>query len=208
MGLWRPATRIRFWTPKYRNRPYVQPPALLKIISVLSVVSIIGTVVYYLMIVLGDVVASTSIEPASAIYVSVLHFLLPFTIALSISTNSPLSRPLIVLYFLVLCGATMLGKGFAGGVDIDGGLKATISVAVFLAVSAWLFLGPKVRAYYALLAGDDVPMGTGDQAVELIEDPWPGKKARATIEWLADHLETLVLLGLIAAVVLGWRSMA
>lgn len=208
MGIWRPATRIRFWTPKFRNRPYVQPPAILKLVSVLSVLSIIGTMIYYLMIALGDVVASTSIEPGSAIYISVLHFLLPFTIALSISTNSPLSRPLIVLYFLVLCGATILGKGYLGNVDIDSRLKTGFSVALFLAVSAWLFLGQKARAYYALLDGDAVPMGAGDEAVELIENPWPGKRARAIIEWLADHLETLVLLGLIAAVVLGWRSMA
>lgn len=207
MGLWRPATKIRFWTPKVRNRSYVQPPALLKLISALCVFSIVGTIIYYLVVALGDVVSGSSIEPTSALYVSILHFLLPLLIAVAISTNSGTSRILIVAYFLILGSATALGKGFLGSLAIDETLRATLAIGLLVSVSAYLYLGSKARAYYALLSGDEVPTGVGDEAVELVENPWPGERGRAVIEWLVDHLETIVILGLIVAVILGWRSM-
>ena len=207
MGLWRPATKIRFWTPKFRNRPYVQPPGFLKLISVLSIFSIVGTVIFHLVVTLGDVAASTSIDPSSALYISVLHFLLPFAIALSISTNSPISRLLILLYFLVLSGATVLGKGYLGSIVMNDTQRTTSAIGMLLGVCAYLFLSPKMRAYYALLRGDAVPMGTGDEAVELVENPWPGKRGKAVLEWLVDHLEIIVVLGLIVSVILAWHSM-
>ena len=207
MGLWRPATRIRFWTPKFRHRSYVQAPGFLKLISAFAVFSIVGTILYYIAAALGDVASSTSIEPREALYVAGLHFLLPFVIALAITTNSGLSRPLIVVYFLVLSVATAVGEGTLGALPIGGALRVAVSVLVFVAISVYLYRGSKMRAYYALLRGNEVPKGTGTDAVELVENPWPGRRGRALLGWLSDHLETIVIVGLIITVILAWRSM-
>ena len=210
MGLWRPATKIRFWTPAVRNRPYVQPPGLLKLVSALSILSIVGTMIFAVLVTLGDGVSSSGIDPRRAAYVAVLHFLLPFSIAVSISTNSRLSRPLIVAYSLILALATAAGEGFLGALGDDRETASVVTIAafaVFAAVVAWLYLGARTRAYYALLSGDTVPGGTGDEAVRLVTEPWPGEKGRKILEWVADHLETLVIVGLIVAVVLALISM-
>ena len=163
--------------------------------------------IFYLVVTLGDAVASTSIDPSSALYVSVLHFLLPFVIAFSISTNSPFSRLPILLYFLVLSGATVFGKGYLGSMAIDEALRIALAIGLFLAVCVYLCFSSKMRAYYALLRGDTIPMGTGDQAIELVQNPWPGKRGKAVLDWIVDHLEIIVILGLIASVILAWRSM-
>ncbi|MEM7503058.1 MAG: hypothetical protein AAF417_13475 [Pseudomonadota bacterium] len=207
MGLWRPATKIRFWTPKFRHRSYVQAPGFLKLVSAFAVFSIVGTILYYIAAAIGDVASSTSIAPREALYVAGLHFLLPFVIALAITTNSVLSRPLIVTYFFVLSVATALGQGTLGALPIDGPLRVALSVLVFAGVSTYLYLGPKMRAYYALLRGNEVPRGTGADAVELVQNPWPGRRGRAVLGWLSDHLETIVIVGLIVTVILAWRSM-
>ncbi len=118
-----------------------------------------------------------------------------------------MSRPLIVSYFLVLSGATALGEGALGALPIDETLRVALSVLVFVSVSIYLYATSTMRAYYALLRGDTVPNGTGEDAVELVENPWPGRRGRALLGWVADHLETIVIVGLIVTVIFALRSM-
>lgn len=207
MGLRRPGTIIRFWTPKVRNQAHVSPPALLKIISILCIFSIMGTIVYSLYLSLDGLVFNAEMDPSDALSIAVLHFLVPFAVAVSISTNSPLSRPLITLYFLIASLAALMGRGYFAAISINPPLHASLTLALGIVVVGHLHASRKMRAYYALLRGDEVPAGTGDAAIDLIENPWPGERTRALLNWVAEHLETVVIIGLIVAVVLGWRSM-
>ncbi|RZV39047.1 MAG: hypothetical protein EX272_01105 [Chromatiales bacterium] len=202
----RPGQRIKFWSPRFENRPDVEPPALLKLLGGLSMFSVAGTLVYAVAVSMGD---SGTFEPTGfdAFYIAVLHFILPFGVFYSINMNSPLSRPIIALYALVLSGATIAGKGFLGNLPVDDSLRLYATMAVALLVFGWLYGTPKMRFYYLTISGKTLPPELEARADELRAGPWLGPRGRAILEWFVDHMETLVLLGFIAAVLIAVGTM-
>lgn len=206
MPLLRPGTIIKFWSPRFENRPDVEPPALLKLLGALSMFSIVGALVYAVAV---SMAVGGSAEPVgiSALYVAVLHFVLPFGVFYAINMNSPVSRVIIAVYTLVLCSATILGKGVLGSLSPDDSLRLYASVAVAVPVLSWLFASPKMRFYYATISGKPIPPELEARADELRGGPWLGPRGRAVLEWFVDHMETLVLLGFIAAVLIAVGSM-
>ena len=204
MGLWRPATKIRFWTPKTKQSPGVRPPGLLSLFSVLCILSVIGTLVYSVFRTIGT---GYDPEPPEALIVAVTHFLLPIAIAYSVFTNSHLSRPLILIYSVALALSLFFGFGYIVPVLNVGLLSGIVVFGALVLIVVWLFASPKMRIYYALLRGRPLPQRLAKRAIEHVENPWPGRKATEVLEWITDHLETIVLVGLIATVVLAWIGM-
>ena len=202
----RPGTIIKFWSPKHENRPDVEPPALLKVVGALSVFSVAGVLVYAIS---RSLAVGGGGEPsgAHAVYVAILHFVLPFGVFYTINMNSPLSRWIIAIYTVVLCSATIAGKGVLGDLPLDDSLRLYASLAVAVPVLGWLFGSPKMRFYYATISGKPVPPELEARADELRSGPWLEPRGRAILEWIVDHVETLVLFGFIAAVLLAFRSM-
>ena len=195
----RPGIKVRLWTPRFKNKPDVEPPGLLRLVAVLSIFSIIGVLVYAIAISITGM--STGPDVQSAAYVAVLHFLLPLSIAYTIGGNHPLSRILIAIYVVVLGAATLLGLGFLGELRIGDSIKAVGSVAFLSAVLIWLFQNPKMRYYYALVSNESIPPDLEARASELAGRNWLKPKTKAILEWFADHLETVVLLGFIAVAI-------
>lgn len=200
----RPGTKIKFWNPGFRNRPDVQPPGLLLLVSVLALLSSVGLLVFAVADSLSTA-GSSAFDAEEALYIAVLHFVLPLTIAYTISTNSPLSKPLILAYILVLFAATMMGIGYLGELEFQGELKAVVATAIFLVVLLWLVGSPKMRLYYVLLSGKPVPEDLQHRVHELSGKSWLGPKARQTLDWVADNLETIVLLGFIVVVLYAFH---
>lgn len=188
----RPGVRLRFWTPGYKNQPDVRPPVLLRLVSVLSLFSFIGVLVYAVFLgVTGMPFSSIATEQAA--YIATLHGVVPLIVFYTVSTNSPLSRPLILLYTLILCSATLAGKGFLGSLPIAA-LEKTITVfGVFLSVLYWLYGSARMRIYYALISNKPVPDDLVALAEKFAAKTWLDDTGRRRIEWLLDNLETLVL---------------
>ena len=84
----RPGTIIKFWSPRFENRPDVEPPALLKLVGALSIFSVVGVLVYAVARQLA-VGGSAGVVGVEAMYVALLHFVMPFGVFYAINMNSP-----------------------------------------------------------------------------------------------------------------------
>lgn len=198
----RPGTKIRLWSPKFTNRPEVEPPALLKLAGALSVFSAAASLVYAVFATLN------SAEPvgAEAAYIAVLHFVLPVCIFYTINVNSPLSRFAIGLYVITLSAATVLGKGFLGNLPIAETTRVVASAVGVVVILLWLFVSPKMRFYYSVIAGRPISEELGARAEELRGGVNLSPGVRTVLEWFVDRMETAVLLGFIAVVLYAWWS--
>lgn len=185
------------WSPRFKNRPEVEPPGLLKAVGALSIMSVASVLVYAV----AQSVSGTETLGIEAAYVAMLHFALPFGVFYTISANSPLSRMAIATYAVILCSASVSGKGFLGALRIDETVKIIIAAGILLLVLAWLYGSPKMRFYYTAISNKPMPPDLASRAEELHGGNWLSSKARETIAWFLDHLETTVLLGFIVVAI-------
>lgn len=191
----RPGTKVKFWSPKFTNRPDIDPPGLLKLVSAVSIFSIVAFLVFAVgkAFVFGGLDANA---PEVA-YVVMLHFILPFLAFYTVTNNSPLSRWVIALYSITLSGATIAGKGLLGDLSQHIDYRTEIAVGAMVIVMLWLFASPKMRFYYAAVSGKPPPPDLEARADELRPKDLLGAKGRAALDWLLGHAETMVLLGFI-----------
>jgi hypothetical protein len=208
VSLMRPGIKFRLWSPKFKNKRSVDPPGILRLVAALSLVSIIGVLVYSVAI--GTTSSSLlHIERDWAIYVTLLHFILPFCVLYAVTTNSPASRILIATYFVILYSATLAGKGYLGSLPFSIAVKGGAATVVLVSILLWLYRSPKMRCYYALISDKPIPEELQSRLSELTKTSWLGPKGRARVEWILEHLETLILLGFIVAVFIAlWSTSA
>ena len=111
---------------------------MLRLVGALSMLSVVVTLMY-------TVFEATSVTgflhgaERRMLYIAPLQFVLPFLVLYTINTNSWLSRPLVPLYKLVLFGATILGYGVLGAIDINEILRLVFASAFLLVVFLWLY---------------------------------------------------------------------
>lgn len=201
----RPGVKIPFWSHRFKHKPDVDAPALLRLVAALSMMSITGTLLYAVFEALSTTGSSLSAE-GGLLYIALLHFALPFVILYTISTNSWLSRPFIALYNLILFGATVTGHGLLGSVDVNETLRFAIASAFLLGVLLWLYASPTMRVYYAVISDRPIPEGLEDRQARLVAGSSLSPKWRGRIEWFLEHMETLILVGFIVACVLALLS--
>ncbi|MEM1176613.1 MAG: hypothetical protein AAGA33_03035 [Pseudomonadota bacterium] len=201
MGIFRPGTRVRFWTPRYTNRPDIGPPLPLRIVSGLSILSVVGTLLYAVFETLSTL-ESWGLSAFDALYIAVLHFLLPLAAAYTLSGNYPISRLVVSLYCLTLAGATATGRGMLGALAADSTLLAILVPGLLVSFVAWLFLAPGPRAYYLMVAGRDVPEPLRSAAASLKESRWLSERVRHALDRLLDYLELFTMIGFIVTVIL------
>ena len=168
--------------------------------------SIAGSLVYAALTAVVGAATFNELDADKAMYIAALHFILPLGVVYTVSTNSPPSRVLIGTYFLILSAATLLGKGVLGEWPIDPNIKGGATLFCLAAIMFWLLRSPKMRYYYALIAGHPIPEDLVTRSNELEGRNWITPRARMTIEWLADRLETFVIVGFIAVVVYAYMS--
>ena len=204
MTLMRPGTKIRFWTPRFKHRPDVEPPGLLKLVSATCIVSVVGFLVY--------AVAQTLTQPSlvsngwEVAYVALLHFVLPFAAFYSITTNSRLSRAALTVYVVTLGVATIAGEGLLGSLPIEPVYRTATAAAALVIVLAWLYASPNMRYYYAALSDKPIPPDLVAREAELRPKPLLSPRARAVVSACLDYVEIFVLLGFIAVVIFAVLS--
>lgn len=203
MGLLRPGTKVRFWTPGYKNRPDVSPPGLLRLISACSVLSIVGVLLYSVALSLTGLRFAPD-DAVDAAYVATLHFVLPICIFYAVSTNSALSRPLIGIYFAILYIATVGGIGYLGLLPIGEIARFAYATLCLSLVAWWLLRSARMRLYYALISGQPVPPDLAGRVDELTYRYALTPTAKARIDWLIDHMENLVIIGFIVVVLIAF----
>jgi len=197
-----PNTRVSLRSWGFINKPSVSPPGLLKVVFLLCILSTIGTLLY-------GVFTTISIQsdmydtPLLQMAVASLHFLLPIVIAYTIVVNSPLSRPLILVY-TVSISAVFLNQWQLSGLELT---LSTSRLAIVIigagTVIFWLYRSKKMRYYYALVSDRVVPEDLLPYGESLIGDSWLNEKLRSRINWLANHLESIVLIGFIIATLIA-----
>lgn len=207
MGILRPGTKVRFWTPGFKNRPDISPPGLLRLVSVLSFLSVVGVLLYAIGITLTSL-SFVQADPIEAAYIATLHFILPICIFYTVSTNSVLSRPLIGVYFATLYVATVGGVGFLGQLPIDNATKFASATFCLILVAWWLLRSARMRLYYALIANRPVPVDLAGRVDELTYRYALSPVTRARIDWIIEHMETMVILGFIVVVLIAFSSMS
>lgn len=200
----RPGQRIRFWSPRFLNQPDVAAPGLLRLLAGIGMFSVAGVPMYAVAL----AVTGADIDSAEAIYVAVVHFVLPLGLFYAVNANSPLSRPILTVYFLVLAVATYLGKGFLGHLAADHVVTQAATIVILPVILLWLYATPKMRVYYALIRGRDVPFELEARRDDLTTTDWLGPRGKAILSTLLDNLETIVLLGFILAALAAFRGMS
>ncbi len=200
----RPGVKIPFWSHRFKHKPDVDAPALLRLVAALSMISIVGTLLYAVFEALSP--GSSLGAEGGMLYVALLHFALPFVVLYTISTNSWLSRPFIALYNLILYGATVTGHGVLGSIDIDETLRFSVASGFLLAVLLWLYASPTMRVYYAVISGKPIPEGLEDRQHKLVAGSSLSPKWRGRVEWFLENMETLILVGFIVACILAFLS--
>ena len=204
MTLMRSGVKVRLWSPRFKNQPHIHPPGLLRVVSVLSIFSIIGVLCYSVAI--ATTAPGSGPEPVDAAYIAVLHFALPLAIAYTISGNYRSSRILIAIYVATQYVATILGVGFLGQLGAAMSIRFIVATVIVFLLGNWLFFSPKMRFYYAKISGQPVPLDLAGREEELAGHAWLSPQKSATLEWFADNLETAVLLGFVAVVIYAFIS--
>jgi hypothetical protein len=167
MNQMRPGVKVRFWSPRYKNMPSVEPPGLLKLASILAIFSVVGVLIYAVALALSGTVGAV-FKTSAAISVAVVHFVMPLGAIYTVATNSPLSRIVILAYSLVVYGTTVAGIGFLGGLQINFVTKFVVSTVVLVSVLSWLLGSLKMRVYYAVISGSELPDGLDRSADEIL----------------------------------------
>jgi len=165
--------------------------------------SVIGTLVFAVWTGVG---AGDEPSLEDAIYIAILHFVVPLAVTYTVTTNHPTSRLLILGYILALYVSVLQRKGFLGNLDGNPELKAIVSTAVFIVVVLWLFVSPRMRFYFAMISGKPITKDLELQAATFMDDSKLNPKVRIVVDWLAERLETVVLLGFIAVVLYAYVS--
>ncbi len=192
----RPGAKFRLWSPKYTNRPDIEPPTLLRLVSALSILSAVGFLFYSVARGLDHTGATDTTVPGGY-YVAILHFVLPVGIFYTVVSNSPWSRPAIALYMVILGGATLAGLGVLGNLNLSDDLRVIVTIFVTAAVFAWLFASPRMRFYYASLTNAAIPDDLQGRAEELSRNSRLSRRAHGVVEWILDSMETIVMIGFI-----------
>ena len=201
----RPGTRIPAGMRSFKNLPAVEPPGLLRLVAALSMLSVIGTAVYSVLVTLA-MNSSTTVNAATAMVIAMLHFLLPLGVVYTVFTNHRLSRILLATHILALYASTLLGIGLPGLIFEKSLLRDVLATFLLVISGIWLFASHRMRFYYARLSGDGMPSELAERAHVLAREHWISVRASGALEWIADRLEILVLFGMIVVAVYACMS--
>jgi len=126
----RPGVKFKLWSPKFTNRPDIEPLALVRFVGTFSVLSAFGFLIYAVAIVIVPYGTNYDPELVEGLYVTTLHFILPTGIFYTVMVNGPLSRYMISIHIVTLSAATIAGKGFLGQLPITETTRIVASAAI------------------------------------------------------------------------------
>lgn len=196
----RPAGKFRLWSPGFKNRPDISPPGLLILVFIASVISVVATIWFSISYSL-TVGGTPSISAEGTILIGFLHLVLPLTIAIAINSNHPSSRLLIFGYSVVFLSVAAYGSQMPRPIVLETTAEVAIGIFAVAVVNLWLFFGRKNRYYYALIQGKPIPTDLAAERENLAGNAWLSPRLRSWLNWTADHLETVVIIILLIAII-------
>ncbi|NOX70237.1 MAG: hypothetical protein GXP15_13695 [Gammaproteobacteria bacterium] len=147
-----PTRKFKLWSGQPVNAPDVMPPMALRVMVILSVLSVTGTLIYGVTQQLA-IGGTPEISVLKAMTIAGFYFVLPVLIALTILTNRSVSR------FLILTYAAFVSFQLLNSFDVSRDITADrisfmMSILVFLlALVWWLYRSARMRIYYRLISG-------------------------------------------------------
>jgi len=173
---------------------------LLKIVFAASIVSVVATLWFAISNSL-TVGGTPTISPEITILLGFLHLLLPLTIAIAINTNQSSSRILIIGYAVILYIVSVYESQMPRPIILESTTEIFVGFVCVMVVFFWLFFGRKTRFYYAQIQGKPIPEELRAMSQDLAGDSWLTQKMRRRLNWIGDHLETVVIVILLIAIV-------
>lgn len=175
------------------NQPDVPPPLGLAVAAALCILPLVALLVLGIAQLLSQH-ADSMYSAKESLILAVVAGVLPMLTIHSITTNRSMSRWLLLS---LVCGLLLLSLRW---IDLFN-TAPSFGLAAFLllAIGWWLFRSPRMRVYYALISGNEIPQDLSH--IELRT-----RTEEAIVSWLGDlvpYLEGLVVLLVIAAVVYG-----
>lgn len=194
-----PAGKLKLWIGQPVNAPFVTPPMSLRVVLILCILSVAGSLAYAVFVQLGH----TGFDRGSILDNALLVacFLLPILIAVTISTNRAISRPIILTFALVVAYQVLTGLEHMS-ISREQRAVSIVSVALVIAGTAWwLFGSSRLRLYYALVAHLPIPEDL-KPAIDKLTHPGRFEAGIAVIgRLLAPYLEIAVGVIIIGALI-------
>lgn len=199
----RPGSRIPKGSKSYKAHPSVDPPVLLRLAAVLSVLSIIMVLIAY---VIGALSSSSAnyFEPATALYIAIGFFIIPLGIVHTVSMNNPLSRSLLLIFVFMNIAAVCLDFPFYADLPLAFRDKVIAICFIGSVILYWLFRNPRARYYYAAITGRPLAKDLAQREQELADNKWLSAGAQRKLDWFTEHMETIILLGFVVVVLLAF----
>lgn len=198
-----PAGNFRLWTGQSVNAPFVTPPVSLRLVMVLSIISVVATLVLGVLTQLGHT-GGWAISDIGQAFVAAVYFVLPVLIAVAISTNRVSSRPLILIYSLAVTWQLIARLDrIIESPDTRGAALFAITLAL-IGITWWLYRSPRLRVYYALISDRPMP---DDLAADVERLTSPGRFESAfgrAGQFIAPYLEVIVVVLVIATVLIAF----
>ena len=183
-----PTGRLRLWWGQPVNAPFVTPPASLRFMLILCVLSVTGTLIYSV----ATTLAMSTIPSATYLAIALVYFILPVLIAHAIAVNRWHSRPLIVVYSLAI--AWQAARWLEALPDAERQLGYVWTGIFLLVVFSWLYGSMKLRVYYALITGRELPKGLRVPAEDILA-PGPVERVfRRFAAFIGPHIELATLI--------------
>ncbi len=193
----RPAGKIPFWSGQPVNAPLVTAPLFLRVFHIIAVLNVVLVLFAGVFSQLGNVYIEPSVRFLAP---AILGFLvLPILISKAIATNWPVSRPLIALYLALMVYHATFPIDRIAATDDEKNLLFALALVVAGSLLWWLYRNAKVRLYYALVSGKQVPEDLADSVDSLLQPGTVenvlsrvGRYLAPVLEWL---LVVIVLVG-------------
>lgn len=194
-----PAGKLKLWIGQPVNAPFVTPPMSLRLVLILCILSVTGSLLYAVFDQLGHSSFGSASMAEKAVLVG--YFLLPILIAVTISTNRAISRPIILIFTLAVAYQVLSGLEH---MNISPELRAVSIVLVALIVAGiarWLFGSSRLRLYYALISHLPVPEDL-EPAIDELTRPGRFESGFAAVgRVLVPYLEIAVVVIIIGALI-------
>lgn len=199
-----PAGKFYLWYGQPVNVPHVTPPLSLRAFLVVCILSVTGTLFYGVATELGG---GPRYSPLEMTGIAIVYFVLPVLAAHTISTNHAVSRTLISVFLVAL---TTRALSILESASIGDDARAILMLVGFVVAGLlvwWLFFSMKIRVYYALITGADIPIGL-DRPVEEVLGASPMERRFGRFaKKVAPYTEKILIVLVIVTVILAWASM-
>ena len=199
----RPGVTIKFWAARFTNRPDVEPPLALTLVAVLCICALtvwLAIAISFHPPDMFDTWRNWGIPAALCV--------LPLLVSWTILSNYPISRWLMLAYYGSAALAYFDWRGVEPPWSEQDAAPMSLAIAGFALLVYWLFRSKRMRFYYAQIRHRPIPDDLAEEAAYLVRSSRLTPRALKIVESLADRLELIGALLVIATLIYAYVSTA